>query len=150
VTFDNNTPTGPPPHDVEGVPVDTNPVHCIDETYEDYCERIRAAGLVVPASDAEWANAVPVECSGGTLPTANCALEVTGAAGTWGLSPVDDPLSPDWSADVQPPANFASIGFSVTAFPSAAWTYVGDHMILGDGSHTHWDGAAWVAGDAGE
>jgi hypothetical protein len=30
---------------------------------------------------------------------------------------------------------------------TTAWT-VGQYVVLGDGSHAHWDGAAWDAGDA--
>jgi hypothetical protein len=35
----------------------------------------------------------------------------------------------------------------VTATPGTLWTE-GQHIVLGDGSHAHWNGTAWVAGDA--
>ena len=43
-----------------GVEYDTNPTHNAGEQYDDYRARVRAAGVVHPASAAEWANAVQV------------------------------------------------------------------------------------------
>jgi hypothetical protein len=44
------------------------------------------------------------------------------------------------------PANLAAMT-GITASPATAWT-TGQHVILGDNSHCHWDSAAWAAGDA--
>jgi hypothetical protein len=45
------------------------------------------------------------------------------------------------------PANLAGLT-GVTASPATAWT-TGQHVILGDATHAHWDGTApWVAGNA--
>lgn len=41
----------------------------------------------------------------------------------------------------------AGIPNVVVANPATPWT-VGQHVITGDGLHSYWDGAAWVAGDA--
>lgn len=49
------------------------------------------------------------------------------------------------------PANLAALiaaGISPTgAGNTAAWT-AGNHVVLGDGTHAHWDGTDWVTGDA--
>lgn len=48
------------------------------------------------------------------------------------------------------PANLAALtGASpaISATPATAWT-TGQHVVLGDTSHAHWSGSAWVAGDA--
>jgi hypothetical protein len=46
-----------------------------------------------------------------------------------------------------PPANLAAMA-GITASPGTAWT-TGQHVILGDSSHAHWDGTApWVTGNA--
>jgi len=44
------------------------------------------------------------------------------------------------------PSNFAGLT-GVTATPTTAWT-VGQHVILGDATHAHWNGTAWMAGNA--
>lgn len=49
-------------------------------------------------------------------------------------------------AGAAPPANLAAMT-GIVATPATAWT-TGQHVVLGDASHCHWDGAAWVAGDA--
>lgn len=36
---------------------------------------------------------------------------------------------------------------SIVASPNTIWT-VGQHVILGDTSHTYWDGSVWVTGEA--
>ena len=43
------------------------------------------------------------------------------------------------------PANLAAMT-GITANPATAWT-VGQYVMMGDAAHTHWNGAAWVAGD---
>jgi hypothetical protein len=45
-----------------------------------------------------------------------------------------------------PPANLAGLT-GITASPSSAWT-TGQYIVLGDGSHAHWSGTAWVSGNA--
>lgn len=49
-------------------------------------------------------------------------------------------------AGATPPADLAACA-SLTATPNAAWA-TGQHVVLGDATHAHWDGAAWAAGDA--
>lgn len=49
-------------------------------------------------------------------------------------------------ADSGPPMNLAGLA-SVVADPLTAWTE-GQHVVLGDGTHAHWDGSAWATGDA--
>ena len=49
-------------------------------------------------------------------------------------------------AGADAPANLAALG-SVTAVPTTAWT-TGQHVVLGDASHAHWNATAWVTGDA--
>ncbi|ATI18799.1 major tail protein [Streptomyces phage Diane] len=44
------------------------------------------------------------------------------------------------------PANLAAMA-SVIATPTSAWT-TGQHVILGDASHAHWDGDSWASGNA--
>ena len=45
----------------------------------------------------------------------------------------------------QAPANLAGMT-GLTASPATAWT-TGQHVILGDASHAHWNATAWVAGN---
>lgn len=44
------------------------------------------------------------------------------------------------------PANLAAMS-TVTASPTTAWT-TGQFVVLGDSTHAHWNGTAWVAGNA--
>jgi hypothetical protein len=44
------------------------------------------------------------------------------------------------------PANLAGMA-GVTANPATAWL-TGQHMVLGDNSHTYWNATAWTAGNA--
>jgi hypothetical protein len=44
------------------------------------------------------------------------------------------------------PANLAGLT-GITATPATAWT-TGQHVILDDGTHAHWNSTAWVAGNA--
>jgi hypothetical protein len=44
------------------------------------------------------------------------------------------------------PANLAALS-GVTASPTTAWT-TGQYVALGDASHAHWSGTAWVTGPA--
>jgi hypothetical protein len=48
-----------------------------------------------------------------------------------------------------PPANLATLNAAgVTASPAGAWS-TGQHVVLGDATHAHWDGTApWVTGNA--
>ncbi len=46
------------------------------------------------------------------------------------------------------PSNLAALqGGSVTASPATAWT-TGEHVVLGDAAHAHWDLDSWETGDA--
>lgn len=44
------------------------------------------------------------------------------------------------------PADLAALS-TLTATPATAWT-TGQHVILGDASHAHWNGTAWASGNA--
>jgi hypothetical protein len=49
-----------------------------------------------------------------------------------------------------PPANLAALTAAsppVVASPTTAWTS-GQYVVLGDASHAHWSGTAWVTGSA--
>lgn len=35
----------------------------------------------------------------------------------------------------------------IVATPNTAWV-TPQHMVLGDSTHTHWNGTAWVTGNA--
>jgi len=43
------------------------------------------------------------------------------------------------------PANLAGMT-GITATPATAWT-IGQHVVLADTSHAHWNATAWVVGD---
>lgn len=46
------------------------------------------------------------------------------------------------------PASLAALqGSGITASPATAWT-TGQHVVLGDLSHAHWDADSWETGDA--
>jgi hypothetical protein len=47
-------------------------------------------------------------------------------------------------AGATPPANLAAMT-GIVASPATAWT-VGQHVEMGNGSDTYWNGTAWVAG----
>lgn len=79
---------------------------------------------------------------------------------TDGLVPLDDPegsaatgatagIPGIWTpAGNVRPANFTALdGGSYIASPATAWT-VGQSVILGDGSHAHWDATDWQPGKA--
>lgn len=86
---------------------------------------------------ARWTNVAPPEpgctcLASGPAPTTATA----GTPGTWG--PVD----------AYAPSNFEDLGdLGITADPTTAWT-TGQYVVLGDNSRAHWDGTAWVAGEA--
>lgn len=61
-------------------------------------------------------------------PTATGAT--AGTPGTWTPAGAAAPAAPT----------------GITASPTTAWT-TGQHVVLSGGGHTHWDGAAWAAGD---
>lgn len=74
--------------------------------------------------------------SGGV--TATGATKVDSSAGTW------------LPSGATPPANLAAMT-GLTANPATDWgadVDTGAHMTLADSSHCHWDGTAWVTGDA--
>lgn len=79
---------------------------------------------------------------------------------TIGLVPLDDPdEGPASGATAGAPGAFSPEGAvrpsdlaalqasAIVATPATAWT-TGEHLILGDGSHAHWDGDSWEAGEA--
>ena len=89
-------------------------------------------------SDAEW----PITEL--TMPTRLGGKKVIGSGGvaTGATAGTPGTWTPGGST---PPADLAA-ATSVTATPSTAWT-TGQYVVLGDATHTHWGGAAWVAGD---
>lgn len=67
---------------------------------------------------------------------ANATGATAGSPGTWTPSGSDAPL------------NLAqAIADAIVASPNTAWT-TGQHVITRSGTHIHWSGTAWVAGDA--
>lgn len=60
-----------------------------------------------------------------------------GTPGTW---------TPPNAAPPMTLADLSSADPEITATPATAWT-TGQHVVLGDGSHAHWSGTAWVVGD---
>jgi hypothetical protein len=75
------------------------------------------------------ASSVVIEGGGGAATPAT-----TATAGTPG----------SWNGTA--PANLAGTA-GITASPATAWT-TGQYVVLGDASHTYWDGSAWVVGEA--
>lgn len=77
-------------------------------------------------------------------PSCDCAASGTrstgGTAGTPGVYTPVDSYARTTFADL-------TVAPTLTASPTTAWT-TGQHIILGDGSHAHWSGTAWVAGSA--
>lgn len=71
---------------------------------------------------------------GGKAPAPAATGATAGKPGTW------------TPAGAKAPANLAAMP-GITADPTTKWT-VGQHMILGDNAHAHWDATAWVTGDA--
>lgn len=68
---------------------------------------------------------------GATLATGATA----GTPGTW-TPPASLPIF-----------NQSGMSASIVASPLTAWT-VGQHVVLGDSNKTHWNGTAWIAGQA--
>src|SRR5690606_15481572 len=103
-------------------------------------------GVAAPLNEAmttddhflvRWTNIAPPEpgctcLASGPAPTTATA----GEPGTF------DPVGAYAPNDLE---DLTTLG--VTASPTTAWT-TGQHVVLGDDSHAHWDGTAWVAGDA--
>jgi hypothetical protein len=71
-----------------------------------------------------WTAAAPIVATGATA----------GIPGTW------------TPAGATAPANLAAMS-GITASPTTAWT-TGQYMGLADLTHTSWNGAGWVAGEA--
>jgi len=95
-------------------------------------------GFIVLAPKGQGQSATPYPFAvlapkGSTVIQATGATEVAGTTGTW--TPAGAVAKPD----------LAGMS-SVTASPATTWG-LGSHMTLGDNSHTHWNGTAWVVGD---
>lgn len=88
-------------------------------------------------SDAAWPIAgTPVW--GTHTPTIVATGATSGSPGTW------------TPAGATPPATLAALTGAappIAATPATAWT-TGQYVALGDATHAHWSGAAWVTGDA--
>jgi len=74
------------------------------------------------------------DASGGVVP----AVQATGAT-----AGVPGSFTPAGAAT---PSNLAAMS-AVTASPTSVWT-TGQYVATGDGIHCHWDGTAWVTGNA--
>lgn len=77
-------------------------------------------------------------------PTDGCVAIVPATGATAGTPGTWDPTN------AAPPYTFADLQNAdpaISATPTSAWTS-GQHVVLGDGSHAHWDGSDWQAGDA--
>lgn len=112
---------------------------------------ITAHGMI---GDPGWSNSAPNDGISSTEPPpgerdmtqpgwSNDPVEAAPIVATGATAGAPGTFTP---AGATPPADLAALG-SVTATPAAAWA-TGEHVVLGDASHAHWDGAAWVAGDA--
>jgi len=111
---------------------------------------VQAAGIVATPATAWTAGqyvqtklvGAPGRCwwngsawAGGAAPAPPAATGATaGTPGTW------------TPAGAAAPANAAALtDQAVVATPTTAWT-TGQHMVLGDNQHCHWDGSIWVTG----
>lgn len=78
-------------------------------------------------------------------PEPGCTCLASGPAPTGATAGTPGVWTP---VDSYPAADLAAlIAGSITASPATAWT-AGQYVVLGDGSHAHWSGTAWVAGIA--
>lgn len=78
-------------------------------------------------------------------PEPGCSCEANGVPATGATAGSPGTLTP---ADSYPPESFAALTADpLTASPTTAWT-TGQYIVLGDGTHSYWDGTAWVAGEA--
>jgi len=77
------------------------------------------------------------------MPTESYSADLPGAAATGATAGSPGTFTPTGSTT---PANLAALS-GVVASPSSAWT-TGQHVILGDASHAHWNGSAWASGNA--
>lgn len=101
-----------------------------------------ASPLAVPMGNDDhllirWTGIAPPEPQDDPIPSGpEPTTASSGTPGTW-----------------EPPGSYALANLSalqassVTADPTGAWS-TGEYVVLGDNSHAHWDGSAWVAGDA--
>lgn len=80
-------------------------------------------------------NVQPPAATDGAQPIVFPTEATAGDPGTWS--------SPTNAGPVMVLADLAT----VTASPGTAWT-TDQHVVLGDGTFAHWDGAAWTAGKA--
>jgi hypothetical protein len=105
-------------HTIDGVE------HAGGETYT-LATTAGIASTLVACQFADFVGATPAPIATGAI---------AGSPGTWTPS------------GATPPADLAAMT-GIAAAPSDVWT-TGQHMILGDASHTYWNGAAWITGDA--
>lgn len=84
-----------------------------------------------------WTNVAP--------PEPGCSCLASGPAPTTATAGTPGTYGPEGSYAPTDLDDLTTLG--VTADPVTAWT-AGQHIVLNDNSHAHWDGSAWVAGDA--
>jgi hypothetical protein len=97
---------------------------------------------LVPPTPAQGANnRTHTTASGAVIVTPKTPIVYNKASGaTMGASGTFTP------APAIAPANLAGMT-GIKASPTTAWTGT-SYMILGDNSHTHWNGTAWVNGNS--
>jgi hypothetical protein len=80
-----------------------------------------------------------------SLPTIQIGMQkVPGQVATGATAGTPGAWTP---AGASPPANFSQMTVSIVASPTTVWA-TGDYVVLGDNSHTYWDGTAWQVGQA--
>lgn len=80
-------------------------------------------------------------------PTPGCVCLASGPAATGATQGTPGTWTP---VDAYPPKDYTDLTDGapvVVASPATAWTS-GSYVVLEDGSHAHWNGTAWVAGNA--
>lgn len=102
-----------------------------------------AAGPLLAAIDST--DHLHVQLTTIAPPDPSCDCVASGPAPTGATAGSPGSFTP---TGAYPPADFTALSTgSITASPSSAWT-TGQYVILGDFSHAHWNGTAWVVGDA--
>ena len=112
---------GQPTFDIEGISLS-----CIGSEWEGVMMAMRFFPVVtqLPDDPSSWTTGLGGTATGATA----------GNPGTF---------TPPGST---PPFDLANLG-PVVASPATAWA-TGEHVVLGDASHAHWDASTWVVGDA--
>jgi hypothetical protein len=111
-------------HTVDSVPYDVGATYPVDDVIHKVGEISLIETLEALSFAKQTAVAPPVTATGATA----------GAPGSF------------TPAGAAAPANLAAMA-GITAIPATAWT-TGQHVILGDLSHCHWNATTWTAGDA--